>query len=148
MMIDAITIGELARRGGVNLETIRYYERQGLLPKPPRTASGYRQFPPDSADRVRFIKHAQQLGFTLAEVKELLSLRVDPDKSCHDVEARARAKVADIEQRIKNLKAMHRVLSRLVAACADGRHSHECPILAALEHPDKRLRLPVQRSKP
>jgi MerR family copper efflux transcriptional regulator len=136
MMAEAITIGELAHRGGVNLETIRYYERRGMLPKPPRSASGYRQFPPDSADRIRFIKHAQGLGFTLAEIKELLVLRVDPDKSCHDVEARARDKLADIEQRIKDLKTMHRVLSRLVAACADGTHSHVCPTLAALERFD------------
>jgi Hg(II)-responsive transcriptional regulator len=146
-MAEAITIGELAHRGGVNLETIRYYERRGMLPKPPRTASGYRQFPADSIDRVRFIKHAQALGFTLAEIQELLALRLDPDKACHDVEAKAREKIADVEDRIKHLKTMRRVLGRLVAACADGTDSHECPILAALERPDARLELPKRRIK-
>jgi MerR family transcriptional regulator, copper efflux regulator len=147
MMIDAITIGTLADQGGVNLETIRYYERKGLLQRPPRTAAGYRQFPPNAVNRIRFIKRAQGLGFTLAEVKELLALRVDPEKSCHDVEARAREKIADIEQRIQNLTAMHRVLGRLVAACADGTHSHECPILAALERRDAPLPPAKRRSK-
>jgi Hg(II)-responsive transcriptional regulator len=130
---DSLTIGEVARRAGVNLETIRFYERRGMLPKPPRSAGGYRLFPADSVDRVRFIKHAQALGFTLVEIQELLAVRLDRDNSCHDVEAKTREKIADVDERIRNLKAMRRVLSRLVAACADGTHSHECPILVALE---------------
>ena len=134
--IGAITTSELARQGDVNLETVRYYERQGLLPKPPRTGAGYRQFPSDAVQRVRFIKRAQALGFTLAEIKELLALRIDPAGSCHDVESRARAKVADIEQRIMTLKGMKRALSQLVAACGNGTASKECPILEALEHPN------------
>ena len=79
---DKILVGELARRSGVNLETVRYYERRGLLPKPPRTPAGYRAFPAASVRRVRFIRQAQALGFTLAEIKELLALRVDPDTTC------------------------------------------------------------------
>src|SRR5260370_20234020 len=140
VMIEAITTSELARHGDVNLETIRYYERQGLLPKPPRTGTGYRQFPSDAVQRVRFIKRAQALGFTLAEIKELLALRIDPAGSCHDVESRARAKISDIEERIITLRGMKQALSRLVTSCADGTGSEECPILEALEHSNTELK--------
>src|SRR6266851_3668123 len=78
---DRLTIGRLARVGGVNLETIRYYEREGLLPRPPRTRSGYRIFPNDAARRLRFIKRAKELGFSLKEIRELLALRVKPGTS-------------------------------------------------------------------
>lgn len=145
VMLKAITTSELARQGDVNLETVRYYERQGLLPKPPRTGAGYRQFPSDAVQRVRFIKRAQALGFTLAEIKELLALRIDPAGSCHDVESRARAKIADIEQRMIALKGMKRALSQLVASCGDGTTSKECPILEALEHPDDAEPKPQRR---
>lgn len=74
-----LTIGRLAQEAGINLETVRYYERRGLLPKPPRTASGYRMFPPEAARRLRFIKLAQDLGFSLREVRELLALRTSPE---------------------------------------------------------------------
>src|SRR5260370_36661217 len=77
-VMERLTIGHLAQLGGVNLETIRYYERRGLIPKPGRTAAGYRQFPPDAARRLRFIKRAQELGFSLDEVRELLSLGAAP----------------------------------------------------------------------
>ena len=76
--VEKLTISRLARLGGVNLETVRYYEREGLLPRPPRTRSGYRIFPNDAARRLRFIKRAQQLGFSLAEIRELLTLKVRP----------------------------------------------------------------------
>lgn len=143
--MNVLTSGELAERGGVNLESVRFYERQGLLPKPPRTRGGYRQFTPDAVQRVRFIKQAQRLGFTLAEIRELLTLRLEPAGSCRKVESRARAKIADIEQRLRTLNAIKRVLSRLVAACAAGAASDQCPILAALERSNG---LPRHRSKP
>ena len=105
---DRLTIGELAKCGQVNLETIRYYERQGLLPKPPRSPSGYRLFPSESARRVRFIKRAQELGFSLKEIKELLALRAASGATSADVRKRAEAKIADIEGKIETLRAMKR----------------------------------------
>jgi len=127
-----LKIGELARLGGVNLETVRYYERKGLLPKPPRSEAGYRQFSPESESRLRFIKRAQELGFSLAEVLELLTLRVDPQQNCIDVRSRAKAKIADIEQKIETLAAMKDILCVLVEQC-ENCASDECPILASMD---------------
>src|SRR5438445_253018 len=101
--MEALTRGELAQQGRVNAETIRYYERRGLLPKPPRTPSGYRVFSSDAVRRVRFIKRAQGLGFSLKEIKALLALRVDPCSSCGDVRKRAEAKIGEIEARVRML---------------------------------------------
>ena len=109
----------LAERGGVNLQTIRYYEREGLLPKPPRLKSGYRMFPETAVQRVRFIKRAQELGFQLSEVRQLLSIQIDPAKECSDVQRLAKAKVEDIEARIRTLQSMRRVLSNLADACPE-----------------------------
>ena len=86
--MEELTIGRLARQGGVNLETIRYYERQGLLPKPPRTAAGYRMFPRETGRRLRFIKRAQELGFSLNEIRELLSLRMKQGAKSTDIRER------------------------------------------------------------
>ena len=127
--MDRLTIGELAKSSHVNLETIRYYERQGLLPKPPRLKSGYRAFPPESVNRVRFIKQAQELGFSLKEVKELLALQVDPDSTGTDVRKRAEAKIADIEEKIKALRSMRKALIVLTATCNGDGSASECPIL-------------------
>jgi MerR family mercuric resistance operon transcriptional regulator len=127
-----LTIGGLARLGGVNLETVRYYERRGLLPKPPRTEAGYRQFSPEAAHRLRFIKRAQELGFSLDEVRELLALRVEPQQNCVDVRTRVKAKIVDIEQKMKTLAAMKSILRGLVEQC-EHCSSDECPILASLE---------------
>src|SRR5688572_27027868 len=99
--MNVLTIGQLAKRAGVNLETIRYYERRGLLSEPPRRASGYRQYRPDVVARIRFIKRAQELGFSLNEIHELLSLRVEAATVCSDVKQRAEAKVAEIEQKME-----------------------------------------------
>src|SRR6266704_5758297 len=101
--MQRLTISRLARLGGVNLETVRYYERRGLLPKPPRTQSGYRQFSPETAQRLRFIKRAKELGFSLDEIGELLELRVQPKQKRGDVRSRAEAKIADIESKIETL---------------------------------------------
>ena len=112
-----LKIGEVAERGGVNLQTIRYYEREGLLPKPPRLSSGYRMFPADAVHRVLFIKRAQELGFSLAEIRELLSIRIDPKKECSDVKHLAKAKITDIDEKIRTLEAMKRILTRLTKMC-------------------------------
>lgn len=127
-----LTIGGLAQLGGVNLETVRYYERRGLLPKPPRTEAGYRQFSPEAVHRLQFIKRAQELGFSLDEVQELLALRVDPQQNCVDIRSRAKTKIADIEQKIITLAAMKNILHGLVEQCENSA-SDECPILASME---------------
>ncbi len=98
-----LKISQVAEGGGVNLQTIRYYEREGLLAAPPRLASGYRVFSPDAVRRVRFIKRAQELGFSLAEIRELLSIRISTQKECADVQRLAAAKIVDIEEKIRTL---------------------------------------------
>src|SRR6266849_2095335 len=115
--METLTIGRLAQQGGVNLETIRYYERQGLLPKPPRTPAGYRMFPSEAARRLRFIKRAQELGFSLKEIRELLSLRMKPGAKRADIRARTDAKIADIEQKIRTLEGMKKALRGLTEQC-------------------------------
>ncbi len=128
-----LKIGEVAKHGGVNLQTIRYYEREKLLPAPPRLASGYRVFPESSVKRVRFIKRAQDLGFTLKEIKELLSIRLDATKDCSHIQQIANAKVTDIEIKIRTLESMKRVLSALAGACPGRGSAEECPILQSIE---------------
>ena len=128
-----LTIGKVARSAGLAIDTVRYYEREGLLEKPARTASGYRHYTTDAIARLRFIRQAKELGFSLHEIKELLSLRVTPGKSCADVKARAEAKIANVEQRIAQLSRMKRALEKLAAACAGRGPTSECPILEALE---------------
>ncbi|MBA2702552.1 MAG: MerR family DNA-binding protein [Blastocatellia bacterium] len=132
-----ISTSELAKRGGVNLETIRYYERTGLLAKPPRSAAGYRQFSPESVRRVRFIKRAQELGFSLKEIKELLALRIAPGSTRADVRKRAEAKIADIEGKIEHLRAMKKTLVRLSETCCGSGPASDCPILESLSLDEK-----------
>jgi len=126
-------IGEVADRGGVNLQTIRYYEREGLLPAPPRMASGYRLFNQDTVRRVRFIKRAQELGFTLAEIRELLTLRIEESRSSAEVRAIAHAKIADIDNKVRHLDAMKRALTHLTDRCSGHGPATECPILESLD---------------
>ena len=129
----SMKIGEVADRGGVNLQTIRYYEREGLLPKPPRLPSGYRVYSEPTVRRVRFIKRAQELGFTLAEIRELLSLRIDHDRDRSEVRAIAEGKVADIQEKIRTLSAMKEALVRLTEHCSGHGPASECPILEGLD---------------
>ena len=128
-----LKIGDVAERGGVNLQTIRYYEREGLLPEPPRLASGYRIFPESSVRRVRFIKRTQELGFSLAEIRDLLSLREDAGAGAQEIRDRARAKVLDIEEKIRSLRAMKEALNSLAEKCPGCGPLSECPILDALD---------------
>ena len=129
----ALKIGDVAQRGGVNLQTIRYYEREGLLPKPPRLASGYRVFPDTSVRRVRFIKRAQQLGFTLSEIRDLLELRIERGRRNSEVRLLAESKISDIEEKIRTLKAMKKALSGLAAQCSGCGPASECPILDSID---------------
>jgi len=131
--MDALTIGKVAGLTQVGVETIRFYERQGLIDQPPRKPSGYRQYPPNTVERVRFVKRAKQLGFTLKEIKELLSLRIDSSAQCEDIRQRSMTKIDDIESRIAVLERMKAALVKLTAAC-DGQGSvSDCPILDFLD---------------
>src|SRR5215469_2928357 len=114
----SLTIGRLAREVGINLETVRFYERRGLLPKPPRSASGYRLFPAETTRRLRFIRRAQELGFSLGEIRELMSLRIAPTAKSADARRCAEAKIADIEAKIKSLESMRKTLHSLTKACS------------------------------
>ena len=131
-MTTTFSIGKLAKRSLVNIETIRYYERRGLLPEPSRRESGYRQYSPDAVARLEFIRHGKELGFTLTEIMELLALRVDPDTSCADVKARADAKITDVHDKIRSLLRIERALTRLAAQCHGQGPTGDCPILDAL----------------
>ncbi len=130
--MDTLTIGQLAQDAQVKVDTVRYYERRGLIPKPPRGKSGYRQYSPDDVARIQFIRRAQELGFTLNEIGELLALRVDPN-TCEDVKNQAEAKIEDIANRIQTLQRMKRVLNKLVAACDAQVSTSDCPVLETLE---------------
>ena len=130
---SGLTIGKVAHSAGLAIDTVRYYEREGLLAKPARTASGYRRYSADAVARLRFIRQAKDLGFSLSEIRELLALRVAPGKSCADVRSRAQAKIADVESRIAQLDCMKRALVKLAAACSGRGPTSECPILEALE---------------
>jgi MerR family mercuric resistance operon transcriptional regulator len=131
--VAQLTIGKVARNAGLAIDTVRYYEREGLIEKPARSAAGYRRYEPEVVLRLRFIRQAKELGFTLSEIRELLALKVAAGKSCADVRARAEAKIADIEQRITQLNRMKRALAKLAAACSGRGPTSECPILDAME---------------
>jgi MerR family mercuric resistance operon transcriptional regulator/MerR family gold-responsive transcriptional activator of gol and ges genes len=128
-----MTIGDVAADARVNVQTVRYYERRGLLPRAPRTPSGYRLYGDETVRRLKFIKGAQELGFTLAEVKELLTLRVHRASACGQVEAKARKKITLVNQKIEELDRMRRALERLVSSCRARKQTADCPILDAIE---------------
>ena len=131
--MNSLKTGELARQAGVNVETLRFYEREGLLPEPPRRTSGYREYPPDTVQRIRFIQRAKELGFTLREIKGLLELRVDPDTTCAELRDQATEKVGDVKQKIADLKAIERALRKLINTCSGSGPVDDCPILKHLE---------------
>ncbi|MFU8858700.1 MAG: MerR family transcriptional regulator [Deferrisomatales bacterium] len=125
------TIGQVAKAAGVGVETVRFYERKGLVARPARAEGGFRRYPPETVSRVRFIRNTQKLGFTLREIAELLALRADP--SCEEVRARAEDKLAGINGKIASLERMRAVLEELVGRCRAFGTGTECPILAAME---------------
>lgn len=131
--MNGLRSGQLAQSANVNVETLRYYERRGLLPEPPRRESGYRLYPPESIARLHFIKGAQELGFTLEEIQELLALRVEEGASKTEVRDRAQHKVAQIEVKITALQRMRDALSHLIDQCHGDGPTSDCPILEAME---------------
>lgn len=135
---ESITIGQLARAADVGVETIRFYEREALLEPPARTASGYRLYPPETADRLGFIRRAKALGFSLAEIRELLGL-ARPEAERGRVKSLTRAKLAEIDQRIAELQRMRAALAELETQCSGHGPVAGCPIIEALsgdEHRD------------
>jgi Hg(II)-responsive transcriptional regulator len=129
----SMTIGTLAEKAGVNVPTVRYYERRGIIPEPPRTSSGYRQYEEGVVHRIRFIRRAQNLGFTLEEIEELLALRVEDPDACDAVERATRARLESVESKIAELERLQAVLTRLVRSCEERQTTEECPMLATLE---------------
>ena len=131
--MEGLKIGVVAKQSGVNLQTVHYYERRGLVPRPPRSASNYRLYPPRTVRRIRFIKHAQDLGFTLKEVQELLRLRATAGSRCGDVLERAKAKIQDIDEKVRSLRSMRKALARLTDECRGQAPISDCPILESLQ---------------
>jgi len=128
---QVMTIGQVAKLAGTGIETIRFYEREGLIDEPPRRESGYRQYTLDVVTRLAFIKRAQELGFSLKEISELLALKLHPEASCAEVKQRAEAKVTDIETKIRDLQRMKKALMGLIGSCVSSQPVTECPILEA-----------------
>ena len=124
--------GQVARSAGVNVQTLRYYERRGLLKRPKRLDSGYRAYSPDAVDSVRFIKRAQELGFALTEIETLLDLSNGGPDDCDRAQALARIKIAEMEAKIANLQAMRESLGRHVATCELPRKDRQCPLVSSI----------------
>lgn len=135
--MPVLNIGEAAQQGGVSVEALRYYERQGLIATPGRDGNGYRRFEPDVVRRIRFIKRAQDVGFTLRDISDLLSLKESPGASCNDVRERALGKLDEIEAKIGMLSRMRDVLAEWTDACPSEGPVSACPILDALEQRDE-----------
>lgn len=131
--MKTMTVGQVAGLAGVGVETVRFYEKNGLLEEPARRVSGYREYDEQTVNRLRFIQRAKDIGFTLTEIKELLSLRASSDRPCDDVRGRAEAKIAEIEEKVALLLRMKEVLGRLASSCGEQGGSSRCPILEALD---------------
>lgn len=132
-----LTRGEIARRTGVGIETVRYYEQRGLLEEPARTRSGYRRYDEAAVRRLRFIRRAKRLGFSLGEIRQLISLKLDPGAECADVQARAEEKLREIAEKIRDLERIQAGLEELTTACRRNDRRMECPLLNVLEREER-----------
>ena len=130
--MDKLSIGELARQANVNIETIRYYERRGLISEPPRNKSGHRQYTVEAVRRTDFIKRCQTLGFSLKEIEEILELRITPESTCADMKSRVTEKLMDVDKKINELVQIRDALSRLLKKCTGKGPIDNCPILGEL----------------
>jgi len=137
--------GQVARQSGVNIQTLRYYERRGLLQAPPRRPSGYREYTSQAVEVVRFVKRAQELGFNLDEVESLLDLAAGGPASCDKARGLATQKLAELDRKITSLRALQGSLRRLVATCERPRAQRDCPLLESLADGDAPAR---RRSTP
>lgn len=131
-MSQHISIGTLAKLAGLSVETLRFYEREGLLDKADRNESGYRAYTPDARRRLQFIRRAQDLGFTLAEIRELIALQTNPSSDCSDACAAATAKLATVEAKLSDLERMRAELTRLINSCNAPVPIMECAIIECL----------------
>jgi MerR family mercuric resistance operon transcriptional regulator len=132
-MMKKYTIGQMAKLADVNIQTIRFYERKGILPKPDRRPSGYRIFMEEDVKRLKFILLSKSHGFSLVEIKELLDLRIDSKSSCDEVRTLAEKKVEMMDAKIKELQSMKGTLLKLIVTCRDRKYSSDCPILEAFD---------------
>ena len=126
-----LTIGTLGKKTGTKVQTIRYYEEIGLMPEPGRTAGGQRRYDEAQLDRLSFVRHARQLGFSLDAIRELLDLSDDPNRTCHEADAIARRQLIQVEQRMARLEALQKELKRMVHECSGGKSS-DCRVLEVL----------------
>ncbi len=127
------TIGKVAKKSGVGVETVRFYERLGLIEQPPRSGGGYRKYPEKTVVRIRFIKQAKKLGFTLKEIGELLMLQKTAGTSCVDFQRRAESKLIDVNSRIEELERIRDILDNLIQSCSMEKSTEECPILNVMK---------------
>lgn len=131
--MEPLTIGQVAEEAGVGVETVRFYQRTGLIEKPPRQGTRRRRYAPEAVTRIRFIRGAQNLGFSLREIEDLMQLRIAPGTSKGEIKARAETKVAEIEGKIHDLQRMRDTLLKLIGACEGSGTLEDCPILEAFE---------------
>jgi len=139
-----LTIGRAAKAAGVRIATIRFYERRGLTAQPCKPESGYRTYPPETVTRIRFIRQAQKIGFSLKEIEELLSLQAQPDAACGDVRDRAQAKRTEVARKIDQLIRIRDALDDLIAACPGRGALRACSILSALSDTDWQTEDPAE----
>ncbi len=133
-----MTIGRVAENAGVGVETVRFYERKGLIAQPMRPEHGFRVYSDDAVRRLRFIRQAQELGFSLREIEDLLALRTDPGSDCADVRERAVTKLDDVESKIRQLRRIRGALKQVIAACPGRGALNGCSIIEAMENPEER----------
>ena len=131
--MSLMKIGEVAKQSEVGIETIRYYEREGLLAEPKRRPSGYRQYDQSAVARLKFIRRAKELGFTLAEIRELLGLWFDSNTRCEHVRQRAEQKITDIDDKIRSLQKMKRSLKKVISECETKNSIDDCPLLEGID---------------
>lgn len=135
--MKAMKIGEVARISGTGIETIRFYEREGLLLEPERRPSGYRQYDEATVERLSYIRQAKELGFTLAEIKELLELSF-AHSNCEHIRQRAEGKITDIESKIRSLQQMKRSLRKIVERCRAKDSTDDCPLVHKAKRPSRK----------
>lgn len=131
-----IAIGELSRRTGVKVPTIRYYEQVGLMPVPPRSAGSQRRYGEAEVGRLNFIRHSRELGFEVDAIRELLTMNAHPDRSCADVDLIARRHLSEVDRRIERLMALRGELDRMISECGQGRVG-ECRVIETLSDHEK-----------
>ena len=132
--MGTMTISKAAKRAGIGIETVRFYERRGLIDQPLKPAAGgFRDYPPETVSRLRFIREAQELGFSLDEIAELLTLRADPKANCAQVQRRAEAKLAEVKRKVERLQGIGTALERLIEACPGKGALGACSIIETLE---------------